>query len=594
MNEEIYAFAYQYFNLYRDPKVQERHVDEGFADKCFALGFEMDCGKSFCEKYPKAFHDYEELNKIIEEIDDPKFLGTAIFSQWRYITHWSDGSSLLDDEHRKWFIIAFGRLVSITCSTDPPPYVFYGNIKRVKINSCNVCYGPSPEEDDEIEQHLTITDDGRVWISRYAFGGGLNKHRKIEQKQFKIGAVQAKFLLDKYTEYFKNEYEMPFATDVGRFDMQITDDEGNYAFFIGSLCSQFEVDGFNLSQLTRDIIGDQTLFVFDGANSDKIKRVKIDYYSKKVFPSEDIPTGIIWKTEDHVLIDRKSETIEYEQKIADECGVLRKYHVAEGVSSFLDGFDAGSIFTEIPNANDNIEEIDRNDVADYEITVEFYRHQPRKLSGKYDKLGLPVDWPDFIDDLYMFMSFYGFGGLFDENQYERTYRKKDDYIFLSVQFNDYGKTYYYLTDDDSIEADDKVVVPVGNGNAERIVRVAQKEYFSADAVPMSIDRVKYIIRKFDDADNRQKIDIEEEDYVAAHKFASNHMAELKQDSKCGCFYCNRIFQPSEIEEWLIDDNPCDRNGTAICPYCGVDSVIGESSGYPITEEFLKKMNKYWF
>lgn len=39
---------------------------------------------------------------------------------------------------------------------------------------------------------------------------------------------------------------------------------------------------------------------------------------------------------------------------------------------------------------------------------------------------------------------------------------------------------------------------------------------------MPIDKVKYIIRKFDDIDNQQKIDIEEEDYVAAHKFASNH------------------------------------------------------------------------
>ena len=50
----------------------------------------------------------------------------------------------------------------------------------------------------------------------------------------------------------------------------------------------------------------------------------------------------------------------------------------------------------------------------------------------------------------------------------------------------------------------------------------------------------------------------------------------------------------DIEDWIIDDNPCDRGGTAICPHCGVDAVIGESSGYPITEAFLQKMNRYWF
>ena len=82
--------------------------------------------------------------------------------------------------------------------------------------------------------------------------------------------------------------------------------------------------------------------------------------------------------------------------------------------------------------------------------------------------------------------------------------------------------------------------------------------------------------------------------VEAHHFSNNHMRMLKNDKKCGCFYCLKIFNPKEITEWIIDDNPCDKDGTAICPYCGIDSVIGESSGYPITTEFLKKMNDYWF
>lgn len=84
------------------------------------------------------------------------------------------------------------------------------------------------------------------------------------------------------------------------------------------------------------------------------------------------------------------------------------------------------------------------------------------------------------------------------------------------------------------------------------------------------------------------------DYIDAHKFSNNHMTELKKDKLCGCFYCMEIFSPAEIKEWIVHPNPCDCRGTAICPYCGIDSVIGESSGYPITKEFLAKMNKYWF
>lgn len=80
------------------------------------------------------------------------------------------------------------------------------------------------------------------------------------------------------------------------------------------------------------------------------------------------------------------------------------------------------------------------------------------------------------------------------------------------------------------------------------------------------------------------------DYIKAHKFSSNHMQNWKKDSICGCFYCLSIFSPKEIKEWIIANNDCDKYGTAICPYCQIDSIIGESSGFPITKNFLTKMN----
>jgi hypothetical protein len=50
----------------------------------------------------------------------------------------------------------------------------------------------------------------------------------------------------------------------------------------------------------------------------------------------------------------------------------------------------------------------------------------------------------------------------------------------------------------------------------------------------------------------------------------------------------KIFNPAEITEWVDDGD------TALCPYCGIDSVIGESSGFPITDKFLKEMHQRWF
>ena len=496
MKEKIHEFANHYFNIFRDPKASNIQVEEGFAEKCFALGFEMDSGNSFCANYPKAFNDYSELDKIIEEIDDPQFLGTAIFSQWRYITHWSYCSHPLDEQYRPWFITAFGRLVTITSEDNSPPYVFYGNVKRVKIHSNNMGYGFLPREGTEVEQHLTITDDGRVWLTRYAISEDLNfaKLTKTEQRQFKISADKAKFLLDKYTKYFRDEYEISFATDVGSFEMQITDDEGKTAYFIGPLICEFEVDGYDLSQLTRDTVEDQTLFVFDNNEFERIERITIDHEHKKKIVAADGQV-VTWNPTNHIVIDRKTDTIEYIYKIGTECDVTRKYHVAQGVSNFLDELEYQNLFVEFEEKeSDTIIPVD--DEATYTATVDFLRGPSRIVAGRYDKQGLPIDWPEFIEDLYDFMSFYGFGEMFDEKQYGRTYRKTNDYIFLSVRFGEYGKTYYYLTEDDTIQVGDQVVVPVGSEGKERIVEVAKKEYYSSDRVPMPIEKVKSIVGKF--------------------------------------------------------------------------------------------------
>ena len=497
MNKDIYAFAKYYFNIYRNPKATNFQVEEGFADKCFSLGFQMDSGNSFCEKYPHAFNDAEKLDKIIEEIDDPQFLGTAIFSQWRYITHWSYCSHPLDPEYRPWFICAFGRLMAITAEDNAPPFVFFGNVKKVKIHSNNVCFGYCPKKGDEVEQHLTITEDGRIWLTRYAINEDLNfaDYEKTEQKQFKIESDKAQMLLSKFTKYFRDEYEINFATDVGSFEMWIDDDEGKKAYFVGPLISEFVVDGFDLSQLVRDTLNDQTLFVFDDNNYEKIKRITIDYRFTSVIIPADESADITWEYKDHLVIDRQTETIEDTLQLAEQCDVTRKYHVADGISSFLDDLDIETLFTEFNEPEADILPSPEG-TAEYEVKVEFYRQEPRIISGKYDKQGLPKDWPEFIESLYAFISFYGFGEMFDKKQYEKTYRKKNDYIFLSVKFGDYGKPYYYLTDDDSIQTGEQVVVPVGDEGAERIVRVSKKQYFQADNVPMSLEKVKSIIGRF--------------------------------------------------------------------------------------------------
>lgn len=90
------------------------------------------------------------------------------------------------------------------------------------------------------------------------------------------------------------------------------------------------------------------------------------------------------------------------------------------------------------------------------------------------------------------------------------------------------------------------------------------------------------------------------DIKAAHKHSSKHRAEVMRSTVCGCFHCLATFNPSEIWEWIDwpagtpSDQLNDAGTTAMCPRCGIDSVLGSASGYPITAEFLKEMQRYWF
>lgn len=75
----------------------------------------------------------------------------------------------------------------------------------------------------------------------------------------------------------------------------------------------------------------------------------------------------------------------------------------------------------------------------------------------------------------------------------------------------------------------------------------------------------------------------------AHDASFRNREQIERSIQCGCFSCCRIFPASEVTDYVSPEEP-----TAICPYCHIDSVIGDASGYSVTEEFMKKMNKRWF
>lgn len=71
-----------------------------------------------------------------------------------------------------------------------------------------------------------------------------------------------------------------------------------------------------------------------------------------------------------------------------------------------------------------------------------------------------------------------------------------------------------------------------------------------------------------------------------HRLGSNHRLQIEHDARCGCFYCLSFFESKEIDSWI------DEGQTALCPKCGIKSVLPAAED--LTAEFLKQMQQYWF
>lgn len=117
------------------------------------------------------------------------------------------------------------------------------------------------------------------------------------------------------------------------------------------------------------------------------------------------------------------------------------------------------------------------------------------IQGTYDKKGLPDDWAEFMESVFDFMTFYGWGEIMNPAVYGKVRRCGNDIIYCSVTFDEGYKSYYYIADDDSIEVGDYVIVPAGKDNHEATVEVVKKEYYAADEVPLPMEKTKHIIRK---------------------------------------------------------------------------------------------------
>ena len=71
----------------------------------------------------------------------------------------------------------------------------------------------------------------------------------------------------------------------------------------------------------------------------------------------------------------------------------------------------------------------------------------------------------------------------------------------------------------------------------------------------------------------------------------NNEIEILRSKKCGCFFCVKTFDARKVSQWESGTNG---GASAICPECGMATVIGDASGVPLTKALLLEMSKEFY
>ena len=124
------------------------------------LGFEMDCGHSYEETYSLSLGNDRDIHEGLSRVDDMAVLGNAVFSQCRYLTHWSYGYG---EEGAAWLVAALGRLEELASPENAPSMVVaYRFEDAVEEAVRSFCERALPDEEPPAFVEYGVRDTGSL------------------------------------------------------------------------------------------------------------------------------------------------------------------------------------------------------------------------------------------------------------------------------------------------------------------------------------------------------------------------------------------------------------------------------------------------
>lgn len=513
---KIHEFALEWLEKFKNPNVvYTKIIDCSFKENCEKLGFESEKYKVLAKKYGKDLKKYglENFENEIEYID---LLGCAILSNWKdlriEVLETKGDRREVIIKNRDWFISSFELLKEITekilleledKDEDQDISKKKNKIKKISISSQLTDFCPVCPVNSEDLQKVVIKSDGKVKISGYTYENEKEISERTRKDKFKIGEATVNLIFEAFEDYFENEFDDVHTTGTGYWEVKITRENGKVEFYE---CS-FLKNARKLSEFVRCMLEENNLMLLDGNfYMDRIEEITLSYSRMAEVPFFDATEHIERKYSEYLTINGKTKTIEFSREFENGNKVYHKYEVGECIDILLSYFENNRVFERMELEEADLcssismeEEIDAglpvSEESYYSLTIYYENDKEKELGGIFDFIGLPDNYDEFINAVSDFLKIYNEGDIFDKKFYYKGKGCKGKYMFASVVFPGTVKSYYYLTEDESIEVGDYVIVPVGPENERKIVQVVNIEYFEKYNAPYPVDKIKRIIKK---------------------------------------------------------------------------------------------------
>lgn len=506
--KNVHTWAEQFLGAYRSSSPAmpiSFYLNEAFGETCERLGLVMDSGEAFIRAYSsRAFFEAEALARRVNEIRNAALLGSAIFSKWRYLTRWCEAPLEQEEEHERWFLLAFLRLAQLTAGPEGRP-CFHGRIKKFRI----AVYAGGLHAwtaGEKLGERLMVCEDGRVRRTEIFAKEACGEYRKKRttwtcRSRRGLNLLFAVLTLLARSDALAHGCGV-LLCDGGEWSLKLWSRSGETAKYSGSLWAG--LGAIDLSELVRRALGRPDLWAFEESGREwDLARVEMTYRPAR----DDCPPAFRRRAcagMETLVLDREEDRLAYRLWGMKKD---RRIVLQGGVAEFLSQWDEAALFAkngptepeDVPDAFPPVLLMRKGAAGQrpgtYILTVR-YRGAPKAVwQGRFQQDELPEEWSEWADEVRTLFTPPAGSRLLDPAWYNWRPRRPGEQIYCHVAFEEGGKTYCYRTEDESIRPGDRVLVPAGPENETKAVTVVRVDYVRPEDAPYPPAKTKIILGK---------------------------------------------------------------------------------------------------